>query len=63
MADYAPNRTIMKDEMGMAVSLKTIVNNEGLDIQLRKLAKQIYHKIIPKPQNRAPSASKPGKKR
>lgn len=61
LAEYSPNRAVMKAEMGMSVSLKTIINNEALDIQLRKLAKQVYHKIIPRPQSRV--ASKPGKKR
>jgi hypothetical protein len=60
LADYHPNRSQMRDEIGMVVSLKAIINNEDIGIPLRKVAKQVYHKIMPRPQKRVPS--KPGQK-
>jgi len=44
----------MREEIGMVISLKTIMHKEGYNAKARQMAKEIYQNIIP-PVNTASS--------
>ena len=47
LSEYTPNRSKMRDEIGMVISLKTIMNKEGYNAKARQRAKEIYQNILP----------------
>ncbi|XP_001631765.2 armadillo repeat-containing protein 1 [Nematostella vectensis] len=53
LADYSPNRPCMKEEMGLLLSLKTIMN--GTDTELQSLAKEVHDKVMLPKKRKAPS--------
>lgn len=46
LSEFQPNRSKMKEEMGMVISLKTIMHKEGYHSKARQLAKEVYQNII-----------------
>lgn len=46
LSEYQPNRSKMRDEIGMVISLKTIMNKEGFNAKARQIAKEVYQNII-----------------
>lgn len=45
LSEFHPNRSKMRDEIGMVISLKSIVNKEGYNAKARQLAKEVYKNI------------------
>ena len=37
----------MRDEIGMVISLKSIMNKEGYNAKARQIAKEVYQNILP----------------
>ena len=37
----------MREEIGMVISLKSIMNKEGYNAKARQIAKDVYQNIIP----------------
>lgn len=46
LSEFQPNRSKMKEEIGMVISLKTIMHKEGYHSKARQLAKEVYQNII-----------------
>lgn len=47
LSEFQPNRFKMREEMGMIVSLKSIMNREDCNPKARQLAKEVYLNIMP----------------
>jgi len=47
LSEFQPNRSKMRDEIGMVISLKTIMNKEGYNAKVRQTAKEVYQNILP----------------
>ena len=47
LSEFHPNRSKMREEIGMVISLKSIMNNEGYNAKARQIAKEVYQNIIP----------------
>jgi len=59
LSEFQPNRSKMREEIGMVISLKTIIHKEGYNAKARQMAKEIYQNIIP-PVNTASSKRSSG---
>jgi len=59
LSEFQPNRSKMREEIGMVISLKTIMHKEGYNAKARQMAKEIYQNIIP-PVNTASSKRSSG---
>lgn len=47
LSEFQPNRSKMREEIGMVISLKTIMHKEGYNPKARQMAKEVYQNIIP----------------
>lgn len=47
LSEFQPNRSKMREEIGMVISLKTIMHKEGYNSKARQMAKEVYQNIIP----------------
>lgn len=47
LSEFQPNRSKMRDEIGMVISLKTVMHKEGYNAKARQMAKEVYQNIIP----------------
>ena len=47
LSEFPPNRSKMREEIGMVISLKTIMHKEGYNPKARQMAKEVYQNIIP----------------
>lgn len=47
LSELQTNRSKMREEMGMIISLRSIMNKEDYNLRARQLAKEVYQNIIP----------------
>ena len=47
LSEFQPNRSKMREEIGMVISLKTIMHKDGKNAKARQMAKEVYQNIIP----------------
>lgn len=46
LSEFQPNRSKMREEIGMVISLKTIMHKEGYHSKAKQLANEVYQNII-----------------
>ncbi|KAF7658571.1 hypothetical protein LDENG_00010970 [Lucifuga dentata] len=50
LAELSPNISLMKNELGMMVSLENLIEREGLSVDIKALAKEVYDILRAPPQ-------------